>query len=233
MNYKMDDTAKTVEILPNQKEVAVLYKKEQPSQLFLEANEGASSKFQLSVVTFQPNESLEIEQNGYYYEQNDIIITGYWAWEKVADMLPYNFMNEPVKNDEVVITPITASPQPTVAADPLTGVSWKAEESRIIEGNNVTYYKRGGKENSINLDNDVYTFNADNAGVWSFNGQDYRFSWEYTNAEKTKIKMIIQYPTPLLVNLENVAIASGRLSYTRLQQLNGVNLMAIETRMVK
>lgn len=230
MNYKMDDTARTVEILPGQKDVAVIYKKEEPSRLFLEANADASPKFQLSVVSFLPSESIEIEQNGYYYEQSDITITGYWAWEKVADMLPYNFMNETPKQEDVVMSPITSSQQPIMPADPLVGISWKAEESRIIEGNNISYYKRGGKENSINLDNDVYKFNADNTGTWSYNGQDYKFSWEYGNAEKTKIKMIIQYPTPLIVSLENVQINAGGLSYTRLQQLNGVNLMAIEKR---
>lgn len=233
VNYKMDDTAKTVEILPNQKEVAVLYKNEEPSKLFLEANTDASTKFQLSVVSFLPNESLEIERNGYYYEQGDITITGYWAWEKVADMLPYNFMDVSVTKDETVISPTIVPQQAAMPTDLLTGNTWKAEESHIIEGNNVTYYKRGGLQNSINLDNDLYKFNTDNTGTWNFNGQDYKFTWSYSNAEKTKIKMVIQYPTPLVVDLENIVISATSFSYTRLQQLNGVNLMAVETRTVK
>ncbi|MBL0182196.1 MAG: carboxypeptidase-like regulatory domain-containing protein [Chitinophagaceae bacterium] len=236
VNYKMDDTAKTVEILPNQKEVAVLYKNEEPSKLFLEANTDASAKFQLSVVSFLPNESLEIEQNGYYYEQDDITITGYWAWEKVADMLPYNFADAlvpVVAKDEVVTSPTIVPQQTTKPTDLLTSIAWKAEESRIIEGNNITYYKRGGQQNSINLDNDLYKFNADNTGTWTINGQDYKFTWNYSNTEKTKIKMVIQYPTPLVVDLENIVINATSFSYTRLQQLNGVNLMAIETRTVK
>lgn len=236
MNYKMDDTAKTVEILPNQKEVAVLYKNEEPSKLFLEANTDASAKFQLSVVSFLPNESLEIEQNGYYYEQDDITITGYWAWEKVADMLPYNFADAlipVVAKDEVVTSPTIVPQQATKPTDLLTSIAWKAEESRIIEGNNITYYKRGGQQNSINLDNDLYKFNADNTGTWTINGQDYKFTWNYSNTEKTKVKMVIQYPTPLVVDLENIVINATSFSYTRLQQLNGVNLMAIETRTVK
>jgi len=236
VNYKMDDTANTVEILPNQKEVAVLYKNEEPSKLFLEANTDASAKFQLSVVSFLPNESLEIEQNGYYYEQDDITITGYWAWEKVADMLPYNFTDASVPvvaKDEVVTSPTIVPQQAAKPTDLLTSIAWKAEESRIIEGNNITYYKRGGHENSINLDNDLYKFNGDNTGTWAFNGQDYKFTWNYSNAEKTKLKMVIQYPTPLVVDLENIVINATSFSYTRLQQLNGVNLMAIETRTVK
>lgn len=234
VNYKMDDTAKTVEILPNQKEVAVLYKNEEPSKLFLEANADASDKFELSVVSFFPGESLEIERNGYYYDQDDITITGYWAWEKVADMLPYNFMDvssvPAVTKDAVVTTPAIEPLQAVGSADPLTSTAWKTEESRIIEGNTITYYKRGGQENSINLDNDLYKFNADNTGTWTFNGQEYKFTWNYSNTEKTKMKMVIQYPTPLVVNLENIIVTPNAFSYTRLQQLNGVNLMAIETR---
>ncbi|HMU11274.1 MAG TPA: hypothetical protein PKC54_14780, partial [Ferruginibacter sp.] len=123
--------------------------------------------------------------------------------------------------------------QETRYTDFLTSLNWKTEESRIMEGNNVSYYKRGGQENSINLDNDVYKFNADNTGIWSFNGQEYKFTWSYGNVEKTKIKMIMQYPTPLVVNLENIIISASVFSYTRLQQANGVNLMANETRTVK
>jgi len=222
--------------MPNQKEVAVIYKNEEPSRLFLEANTDASAKFQLSVVSFLPSESLEIEQNGYYYEQSDITITGYWAWEKVADMLPYNFMDAPgpsLTKDEVLASPVVVPQKETGSADPLTSQVWKAEESRVMEGNNVSYYKREGKENTINLDNDLYRFNTDNTGTWAFNGQDYKFTWHYSNAEKTKIKMIMQYPTPLIVNLENIVISATSFSYTRFQQANGVNLMAIETRTVK
>ncbi|HQY11351.1 MAG TPA: hypothetical protein PK133_04030, partial [Ferruginibacter sp.] len=62
---------------------------------------------------------------------------------------------------------------------------------------------------------------------------DYKFTWNYSNAERTKIRMIMQYPTPLIVNLENIVISATAFSYTRLQQANGVNLMAIETRTVK
>lgn len=236
VNYKMDDTAKTVEIQPNQNEVAVLFKNEEPSALFLDSNKGAPAKFQLSVVSFQPKESLEIEQNGYYYEQSDITITGYWAWEKVADMLPYNFMDASIQENKPghdLPVPVKPAREENKPADFLTSQSWKAEESRIMEGNHVSYYKRGGAANSINLDDDFYKFQADNTGTWSFNGQDYKFTWQYGNAEKTKIKMLMQYPTPLMVNLENIVISATAFSYTRLQQANGVNLMAIELRTVK
>ena len=91
LNYKMDDSTQTVEIMPNQHEVAVLYKNEQPSTLYLDVNPEASAKFELSVLSFIPKETIILEQNGYYYDQNVITINSYWAWEKVGDMLPYDY----------------------------------------------------------------------------------------------------------------------------------------------
>ncbi len=253
MKYIKDDISNTVEILPNQKEVAVIYKNEASAQLYIDANPEASPKFQLSVVSFLPNESLVIEQNGFYYEQNDITITGYWAWEKVGDMLPYNFkekaataVSEDVNTKTVeLIKPPKAQPVPiteeakilseqtNVSVGLLTAATWKMEESRVIDGNNMFYYKRDGKENTINFDNDLYKFNTDNTGIYFYNGQEYKFTWKYLDTEKTKMEMIILYPTPLVVNFENIMLTASSFKYTRMQKVNGQNFVAIETRTVK
>jgi len=92
MNYNMDDSTNTVDVFPNQKDVAVLYKEEAPAALYLEANPDAPPKFELSVLSFLTKDPLSIEQNGFYYNQDDITINSYWAWEKVGDMLPYDYM---------------------------------------------------------------------------------------------------------------------------------------------
>ena len=242
VNYNMDDSSKMVDIFPRQKEVAVIYKNELSSDLYLETNPDASSKFQLSVLSFLPDESLNIEQNGFYFEQNDITITGYWAWEKAGDMLPYDFDFKeapiPVSKEEVIIPNVTETVKP--AADiikanesSLTAVTWKVDESKVIDGNSMLSYKRGAPENTINFDNDFYKFNTDNSGIYSFNGQDYKFNWKYLDAEKTKIEMLILYPTPLIVNLENVSLTATSLKYTRLQKVNGLNFVAIETRKIQ
>ena len=247
VRYNRDDSSNTVEILPIQKEVAIIYKNETPSTLYLDSNRDASSKFQLSVVSFLPNESLNIEQNGFYYEQNDITINGYWAWEKVADMLPYNFREKttaPDKNEEIVtainpVPPIIEQTKPVITEQPevknglLTTVTWKMEESRVIDGNSMLYYKRGGQENTIDFDNDYYKFNADNTGIYFYSGQEYKFTWKYLDIEKAKMEMQILYPTPLFVNFENMMITASTFKYTRLQKINGINLVAIETRTVK
>ncbi len=253
VNYSMDDSSKTLDISPRQKEVAVIYKDEESPALYLQDNPEASSKFQLSVLSFLPDESLNIERNGFYYEQNDITITGYWAWEKVGDMLPYDYNQRSAtaeSNNETVTLPEppkaqTTAPvvkaeevkplpaQPQTVANELTAVTWKTEESRVIDGNSTFYYKRGGQENTINFDNDFYKFDNDNTGTYFYNGQPYKFNWKYLDTEKTKMEMTILYPTPLIVTLENILLTPTLFRYTRTQKVNGLTLVAIETRTVK
>ncbi len=91
LNYQKDDSTQTVEILPNQNNVVVLYSGEKPVASYLKENAGEPSAFQFSTLSFKPNESIVIEQNGYYYDQSDISISGYWTWDKVAHQLPYNY----------------------------------------------------------------------------------------------------------------------------------------------
>ena len=242
VNYNMDDSSKMVDIFPRQKDVAVIYKNEAPSDMYLATNTDASSKFQLSVLSFLPDESLNIEQNGFYFEQNDITITGYWAWEKVGDMLPYDFdfkektlpeIKEEVIKPVVVETVKPAADLPKATESALTAVTWKVDESKVIDGNSMLVYKRGASENTINFDNDFYKFNTDNTGIYSFNGQDYKFNWKYLDAEKTKMEMTILYPSPLIVTLENITLTANSLKYTRLQKVNGLNFIAIESRSIK
>ena len=57
VNYNMDDSSKMVDIFPRQKEVAVIYKNEGASDMYLAINTDASSKFQLSVLSFLPDDS--------------------------------------------------------------------------------------------------------------------------------------------------------------------------------
>jgi CarboxypepD_reg-like domain len=91
INYSKDDSTQTVEIIPNQNEVAILFLGAKPSLAFLAENPAESKDFKLSVLSFKPKESIIIEQNGYFYDQNDVTISGYWAWDKVAEMLPYDY----------------------------------------------------------------------------------------------------------------------------------------------
>jgi hypothetical protein len=90
-NYKKDDSTQLVEVRPNQQRVGVIYFKEKPAAKFTSLYPEEPADFQFSIVSFLPNESIGIEQNGYYFEQNDIAISAYWTWDKMADQLPYDY----------------------------------------------------------------------------------------------------------------------------------------------
>jgi hypothetical protein len=94
LNYRKNDSTQLVEITPNQQNLAVLYTKESPDPLYISQTGDTPGQFQLSVLTLAPEESIGIEQNGYFFDQNDITINGYWTWQKVADVLPYDFRPE-------------------------------------------------------------------------------------------------------------------------------------------
>ena len=94
LNYTKDDSTQVVDIVPNQPDVAVIYKNEQPEENYNIADAEKKNTFQWSVINIAAAQSIAIEQNGYYYDQNDISISGYWAWEKAGDMVPYDFKKE-------------------------------------------------------------------------------------------------------------------------------------------
>ncbi len=91
IHFEMDDSTQTVEILPNQQEVGILFKGEKPGDAYMASYPTEPKDFKFSVLSFRPAESIVIEQNGYFYDQNDISISGYWAWDKVAEQLPYDY----------------------------------------------------------------------------------------------------------------------------------------------
>jgi hypothetical protein len=71
----------------------VSYKKVNPDKQFLrEFKLPADSRMQVTVL--ETNDGFIIEQNGYFYEQYDLINTGYWAWKKLAELLPYDYKYE-------------------------------------------------------------------------------------------------------------------------------------------
>ena len=91
LNYSFTDSTKQAEIIPNQPNMAVLYTKQVPDPLYISQTDDVPRNFQLSIISIAENQGLDIEQNGYFFDQNDIVITGYWTWQKVADALPYDF----------------------------------------------------------------------------------------------------------------------------------------------
>jgi len=108
MNYAKDDSNLVVEVKPNQNKVGVIYLKEKPSEVYRALYPDEPSDFQFSVIHFLPGETLGIEQNGYYFDQEDLTISDYWTWDKVGDLLPYNYNRETINN--VTASPVVPAP---------------------------------------------------------------------------------------------------------------------------
>lgn len=123
------------------------------------------------------------------------------------------------------------NPPPTQTPEQiLTANSWKIDEIRILDGNAPLYYKRGGSGNTVNYDTEFLLFNTNNTGTYSYNSVQYSTTWNFINAEKTKMTLTINYPNPVVVNLENIVLTSGNFKYTQYQNVNGTNLLAAGTR---
>lgn len=68
----------------------VQFKEEKPSPIYLaEKKLPSTTPFQISIIKFLNN--IVIEENGYFYDQRSLFYSGYWDWEKLGDMLPYDF----------------------------------------------------------------------------------------------------------------------------------------------
>lgn len=68
----------------------VAYTKEKPDAAYLSANKlPAGTPVQVSLLDLA--NGIIVEENGYYFDQKDVLTLGYWAWEKMADFLPYDY----------------------------------------------------------------------------------------------------------------------------------------------
>lgn len=91
LNFQATDSVSPVKIMPNQLSLGVIYRNEKPSEEYVKENENEPTKFQFSTLNFQPKQEISIEQNGYYFEQNDLTFSGYWSWMRIGDALPYDY----------------------------------------------------------------------------------------------------------------------------------------------
>jgi hypothetical protein len=83
------DSTNEVEVYYPRK-ISVTYKKK-PEVEYLQ-------KFKLPLdVTVQISyidllDTIEVKENGYFYDQKDWINQGYWSWKNLADLLPYDYI---------------------------------------------------------------------------------------------------------------------------------------------
>lgn len=105
MNFTMSDSTQVASVHPALESIAVVYKNVKPEEAFLALDTLAHKRYQISKLLFAPGESVFIEQNGYYFDQTDLITNGYLGFKKIADMLPYDYspvadMNRTLKAKE-------------------------------------------------------------------------------------------------------------------------------------
>lgn len=71
----------------------ISYKSVLPDKKFLDEFK-LPAKTRSQVTLLDIADGFVIEENGYFYEQYDVINTGYWAWKKLAELLPYDYVFE-------------------------------------------------------------------------------------------------------------------------------------------
>ena len=48
----------------------------------------------VEVSALEMPSGFSIEENGYFFEQSEITNMGYWAWKKIAELVPYDYNPE-------------------------------------------------------------------------------------------------------------------------------------------
>ena len=114
----------------------------------------------------------------------------------------------------------------------LTAKTWKADEIRVQLSNNTTsYYKRGGTTNTGDYDSDSLRFNTDNTGIYYYLGAQYTTTWNFTNTDKSKMTLIINYSSPLTIDIENINVTATSFKYAQYSSANGISYLASGTRL--
>ena len=72
---------------------SVEYKREKEDLDYAKYNGSKYISNQLSIFALR-NDLLKIEENGTYYHPADLIVEGYWSWEKIANMVPIDYKIE-------------------------------------------------------------------------------------------------------------------------------------------
>jgi len=73
--------------------IRIKYKNRVPDKDYLIKNKfPLSARIQISALDIP--EGFSIEENGYFYEQSEVTNMGYWAWKKLAELVPYDYNPE-------------------------------------------------------------------------------------------------------------------------------------------
>ncbi len=86
------DSLGVVSIQPEFPVMSIAYRREKPEANYIKIDPRANREFQISTLLFNSKEPLYVEENGYYYEQTEIITNGYLGYKKIADLLPFDYL---------------------------------------------------------------------------------------------------------------------------------------------
>ena len=139
---------------------------------------------------------------------------------------------EPVLFDTVTVTKrdTVYIKDTAVSLQLLTANAWKLQEIRGVQGNTIIYYNRGGTGNTENFDREYIQFRANNTGTYiDGDGASHGMTWSYSNAEETKITLVIQNPAPTpshTMVYDNLRYKNGALLFDQYWSYNNVNFHA-------
>jgi hypothetical protein len=72
----------------------VSYKNQLPDKKYLQEHKfPLNTRVEISAIDIL--NGFVIEENGYFYEQSDVTNMGYWAWKRVAELLPLDYLPNP------------------------------------------------------------------------------------------------------------------------------------------
>lgn len=87
--YVVSDTLDEVEVTYPDK-ISVVYGKAVPEDAYLKQYKLPSNVgVQISYVDIL--NPIYIKENGYFYDQRNVVSQGYWSWKNLADQLPYDY----------------------------------------------------------------------------------------------------------------------------------------------
>ena len=87
--YGALDSTMEVEIYYPRK-FSVTYSKKRPEPEFLKKM-GLPKKVATQISYVDMTDAIAIKENGYYYDQKNLVAQGYWSWKNLADQLPYDY----------------------------------------------------------------------------------------------------------------------------------------------
>lgn len=119
----------------------------------------------------------------------------------------------------------------------LAKASWNMSEERFAQvntggGGAVYYYKKGSTSDIGQLNSLVMKFNADGTGTYAIGAITGTVTWQFTNAEKTKMTWTISYSSggSQIVYWENIKLTETTLQYSEyFTTATGITSLAMAT----